>query len=424
MNESALNVVLPGAASTIPPALSLNGNPSNMAPMRRQGVRQKSDVQTYTENSKIIINIPAGWVDFRDAFLQFYAIVTPGGAATYSSFSYPIHTMFERVRVYLGSKLLEDIDNYAVLAAMFHMAKPAGSNLDLSKGNQDDVARNVESIAGRSYSIRLDIESLEKIYPLHKISVPMRFELTVNSNDQFLETDDPASSFAVSQVYFHYHILQVSDAYDSAVQSKIDSGQYVIPMRSYHNYDNTNLTGASYNQELPFRYMSMNRILIGQRFTAEILNQTLRNKYFNRWKQNGIDTLSIRINNTTYPSDKYDLSQDPNKYQLFKAFCDTMNERYHCNFRFDDIIAAFQWGSTTPGAQKFFIAFDIRNNNADMLGETTLWGNGINTSNSGSTTILQLQLTGAPAQQTTVESFCQFEVFLKINPGGSVEIAF
>lgn len=424
--DSALNLVLPNAGYKIPPALSLASDPENLAQMARQGIRQKSDVQTYQENDKMIFNIPAGMVDFRDSYIKFFFIGALTGAAATVSYSYPMPTIFERLRIFLGSRLIEDIDNYAVLAAMMHLSKPAASLNDQSKGSDVVGTRQTETIAGRSFDFRLEVEALEKIWPLHKISVPMRIELTLNSNAQFLECNvNNEGTYTVSQAFFHYHFLDVTDSYDNALTQKIEEGRLVIPFRSFHNYDNTNLTGASYAQEMPFRFLAINRIIHGMRVTADILDQTINDKYVGIWEQNDVDTVSIRINNKTYPSDKMDLSQDPTKLELQRWFADLWNEKFHCNFRNEDMIAAINWGATA-GTRTTFISFDVRNNNADSIdGGPNLWGNGINTAQSGSTTILQLQLGAVPpGGQNTVESHCQYEVFVKIKPAGAIEVVY
>lgn len=400
-------------ATKVPPALSLSDDAALGMEIKSTPVKQKSDVATYRENDKIIFNIPSDFADFREAYITFTAIIDAAGAgSSYDRFSDPIGSIIRRLRTMVGSKSAEDIENYGVLRGICRLAKPSAIVNNLEEGSTANATRATQSIASRQYQLKLEVQSLEKVLPLHKSSMPFRVELTLGSVDSVLESDGTNPTYLVSNAFIHYRTLTVPDSYDSLLDQKIASGGLVIPYRSWNNFVWSNLSGASAQIEIPSKYTSCNRQFAVMRNLADVADLTVTDKFLN-FNPNDIDQLALKVGQRIFPNDKYDLAYDAFKYELLHAFTDVTNNRYHGRFRYGDILAAGTWQQNT------ILSFDLRD---DASVDEDLYGNGIDTASSGSSMTLQITLGGAPASAQEVQVFTEYEAAMQFMPGGRINI--
>jgi hypothetical protein len=209
--------------------------------------------------------------------------------------------------------------------------------------------------------------------------------------------------------------MDVPDSYDQLLDSKIASGNFIIPFRSWANFDWSQLSGGSAQIEIPSRFKSCNRFYAIQRTLADTLDLTVDGKFVT-FNNNDIDLLALKVNQKIYPSDKYELSLDGNKYELLEAFVDATDNRYHGRFRFGDILGAASWSTTS-----LVMPFDLRD---DASVDEDLYGNGIDTASSGSSMVLQITLGGAPAATQQVNTYTEYEVGMKIAASGKVDIQY
>jgi len=403
-------------AVKVPPALSLANDSALGIDIKSTPVRQKSTVESYLPGEKIIINLPSDFVDFRDFYLTMFAqITTPGAGSTYDRFSMPFGSIVEKIECFFGSTKVVSIENYGLLRAIWRAAKPSAVTNNLDEGSSTPATRAAQSVAGRQYIFRPEIQLLEEVLPLHKSSMPFRIELTLGDVNSVLESDGTNPVFTVSQVYAHYRTMVVPDSYDALLDAKIASGSFLIPFRSWSEYNDTTLSGNSVTIQIgSARFKSVNRLLAVMRGLADSQDLTVDGK-MNTFNANGLSTLSLKVGQRIFPPDFYDLNIDTNFYELMQVFVNTTNNRYHGRDRFGDILGAATWstGSTV-------MPFDLRD---DQGVDEDLYGNGIDTSSGNNILLLRINLGGAPAATQKTSTYTEYEAVLKWCSGGKVEYA-
>jgi len=402
------------SGQVIPENLNL-ANPGNQIRIIRTPVRQPSDVQSYTVNDKIIFNFPGNMSDFRHSYMTFFAQATANGG-TYVRFVYPIQSCFMRARIYVGSQIWEDIDDFNVLCGMFELAKPyAAVNNLANEGTYDNTQRAADTAAGRVYQIRPRLQGLERVIPLNKIGSPLRLELTIDQTVRILEYDGSTpSGITFNQCFWNYHVLEVPDQYDSLLNDKINGGGFEISIHTWANQSNTSIAGNGGTMEIPFKYRNLTRIIAGYRLQSIVDSPTTNYKYMNQFLQRSISLSAAKINNKIYPSDKYDLALAQSYRQVNEVFNSLMESRFHSLMRAEDTFAG------QDNTNRFILAFDIRKDNS--AGDN-LYDNGLDTSGSGSSLTLQLQFASSLAGNITVDAYGEYECCLKILPGGKVQIS-
>jgi len=214
-------------SSTIVPVDITQGSPLDSIKINRVPVRIQSDTASYNLNGNVQFTLPNDFCDLRNSYLTFFAQVTANGG-TYVRFSYPIQCMFTRARIFLGSDLLEDIQDHGVLQGMFTLASEHASVTNITlPGSYTDATRATQSAAGRNYTVHMRLESLQRVWPLHKLRLPLRIVLTIGPGTDFLEYDGaaPTAGITFNNAYFNYHSLQVPDEVDEMLKAQIAAGK-------------------------------------------------------------------------------------------------------------------------------------------------------------------------------------------------------
>jgi hypothetical protein len=166
---------------------------SNIAPMNGTG--------TYGFNDTIIVNIPTRSnlvMVPTESYLKFNVAFTNGSTASnYLRWdSCGAHGIIQRIRIYHGSNLLQDIDNYGLLAKMlFDLQVPSDAcygKFNILAGTRNDVVTTLPTIAqanatdpaNASYTVA-DQTSLAKLANELKtaISASRLSSVQVNSGD-------------------------------------------------------------------------------------------------------------------------------------------------------------------------------------------------------------------------------------------------
>ena len=262
-----------------------NAYTSNIAPQNGTG--------PYAQGQTIIINVPTRQnlcLVGSESVLKFAVAVTPGADASYVRLDRAGASGFiQRVRLFSGSNLLEDVDNYNMLAAdLISLQKSNGSvrgKYNISNGTriEDMVSLNlvtnanavtapagvlwnlsgqayiapggeklvtttemaiVTNAAGsvpRTYAITLIsiLGSLGSQYvPLFSMtSSPLRLEIQLVSNANMACCSSQAlTSFAITNVEYVASFLELSDSAMEIIHNSLGGQplQYVIP--SFRNY--------------------------------------------------------------------------------------------------------------------------------------------------------------------------------------------
>jgi hypothetical protein len=401
--------------SVVPPEYTFTKKPKQVN-IRRLPVRAASDTQTYANNGKITIVIPPDFVDFRaGSFLSFYAIA-PINGGTFIRFSYPIQTIFRRVTVYLGSQVIEDIDDYQALAGMFKLCSSnqavVGPQME---GSYTDATRATQTNAGRLYSCKLRLESLERVWPLHKLLVPLRIVLQLADVSTYIEYDGGATAgLSFSEVYMNYYVIQPDDAVDQMLDASIKSGNAQVCFHSWDNYNTALATATSQTIMLPYKRKCVNGVVAGVRLQSEIASAAVTGKFTDQWScSSTIQSGYVKINSQTYPQDFYNMQFNQGYYMLAWPLNSLLNDEFSASTRQADTF------SDASPVDRVIVPFDLRKDSSPS-GQNA-YGNGVDTSASGNAQTLQITYAAASGA-ISVDVFGKYEVVVTLLPGGGIDI--
>ena len=254
-------------------------------PSAVSGAKIRQNVQSYNLSEAgpgrvVMFNIPCGrrgqFLSPRASYFKFR--LNNYGTTTLTP-DYSMHSIIQRLELYHGSSLLEQISEYNVLA---HILKDISSGLDhhysvgsALEGTSDDTARVGEPIAARVaagppiqprtrvFTIQLLSGLLGLIGGLHEKYLPvgemvgdLRLELTLaNLNDPFtvpVATDVPNWSISEMEMILEY--VELSDTATEMVAQQ-NPGGFMLSFDSFANYSSTLANGSfSTNTLIPARY--------------------------------------------------------------------------------------------------------------------------------------------------------------------------
>lgn len=338
---------------------SANAYTSNIAPVNGMG--------PYSAGQTIMINIPTSpniCLIGSESTLKFNLTVTnnSGGASQFARLDRcGASGIIQRLRLYSGSALLEDVDNYSLLYAnLVSLQKSNGSvkgKFNISNGtriedmvvsnsvvtvttaqaaanagtgtptnvvscgqsyicpggeklvsvDEHTVIANTASTISRTYSISLlsILGSLGSQYvPLFAMhSSPLRVELQlVDSANKFICSDVVYNAFAVSNVEYVGSFLELSDSSMQIINSSLGGQplQYVIP--SFRNYVYTvALPNASsqINAPIACKFSSLKSIFAVMRDNSQVNNAT----FFPMGSAHyGLTSYTLRIGSKVVPA--------------------------------------------------------------------------------------------------------------------------
>jgi hypothetical protein len=409
-----------GVPSVIPKDLIGTDAPLNSVPIKRVPVSQLSDQNTYSPGAQVIFTFPADMCDFRQAYISFFAQAT-GGGGTYLRFSYPISTMFNRLRVELGSQVLVDIQDYNVLRGIFVLAenKNAVDNVT-QEGSTVDATRAAETIAGRLYCVRTDkLDLLNRVWPLNRIRLPLRIVLTIEpSYANFMEYDGTGpTAFTFSNANFNFHSLQCPQVVYDMIDASIASGRSQIKAHGWDNYATPVATASTQSIMLPFKYKYLNSLLAVYRLQSASASPTQVGKFVNIFNASATESsLYAKIGNTIYPQNRYDLSAGSSTNQgvtlLQPPFAAIMEDEFHANI----------WGENMYMAaaplSRVVVPFNLY---GDPEETDDIFRNGVDTASSATSSLLNLTFWGASGA-LNVDVFAKYEQVITILPNGNVNI--
>jgi len=220
------------------------------------------------------------------------------------------HAFIQRVRVFHGSNLLEDIDSYSQLAKILYdfqapedsvkgrFSITSGTNPDYSVAQAAGAgaALNAASInRGRalgalgatthSFPFAINLISLvgalagEKYLPFFEFSAaPLRLEIVLQQNPArcLMNLGGAIASFNMTGVNYAGEFLELSDASVQAIKAGSSSPmQMVLP--SWRSYTNSASVPATTQTEvsfpIPAKFSSLKSILVASRSTAAAAGQ-------------------------------------------------------------------------------------------------------------------------------------------------------
>ena len=305
------------------------------------GRRYRTNIQpqsgsTFTEGQTITINIPTRANTLlipSESTLNFNIAVTSAATAIRLE-SCGAHAFIQRLRVYHGSNLLEDIDNYGVLAKVL-MDYTAPEDMIHGKGSMligtrseyyvADGTGATPAIAGNAYPVNsgalmtsttvtpfnlnlisvLGSLSASKYLPLFAMTAaPLRLELQIvaNANMALLSTT-ATSTLSITSVEYVGEFLELSDTAVATIMSGAQSPlQYVLP--SYRNYVWSYGSNIGANTQIampiPAKFSSLKSLFVTSRNAADAAGQA---GYFPLGSlRNTLGSFQFRIGSQVVPS--------------------------------------------------------------------------------------------------------------------------
>ena len=262
------------------------------APARRflTQIQPQGDT-SFSQGETITLNLPTRsntCLIPSESYLKGQLNIVVSGATTATTLeSCGFHAFVQRVRVFHGSNLLEDIDNYHQLAKVLHdfqapedtvkgrLSVTAGTNPDFSvlqAASAGDVLNAASVNRGRAlgalgaashpYPFAINLISLvgslcgDKYLPLFELSAaPLRCEIVLQSSAAraLMNLGGTISSFNVTGVNYCGEYLEIPDAAVASIKAASSSPmQMVVP--SYRSYTNSATIPAASQTEVSFPF--------------------------------------------------------------------------------------------------------------------------------------------------------------------------
>jgi len=347
---------------------------------------QPQGAQTYSANDVIIFNVPSNRntvLSPHDSYLKFSMTATNGAAAQdFVRLSKAgAHGFIQRIRVFHGSTLLEDVDNYGNLMAQLSTHQRSADNVSYKgsvvEGWEESCAvlcngvgigaavptYNINGLRGlrianaaytavqlaaggvtvlKTFCIPL-VSILgtlsDKYMPLFAMtSSPIRLEIQlVNSALIPFHAVAAMASFSITNCEFIGSFVELSDQALSVVQQASGGGPLTMAVNRWSNLVyNANLLNATTNVScpVPFKYSSVQAIINSIRgnssgaitFDAFESNNYNINEY---WYQFGSESLPTKHpgSGTGYP-----LATGGDHQTMFNYYCSALGSPYALDY--------------------------------------------------------------------------------------------
>ena len=304
------------------------------APARRYLTSiQPQGGSTFSPNDTITINIPTRnntalipSESYLRGTLSLSCSTANATAATFESAG--VHGFIQRIRVFHGSNLLEDIDNYAQLAKILYdfqasddtvkgrLAVTSATNPQYNvtsgtivRGVNRGATSGVTTTA-TTVPFAINLVSMvgalagEKYLPLWEMTAaPLRLEIvlkaSVVTSMMSLAGSATAQTFSVTGVNYCGEFLELPDSAVSAIKAGSSNPmQMVLPsFRSYTNSAAITTAGTQVSMPIPAKFSSLKSIFVATRTSvgADGLYPNSHCKY-------GLTSYNFRIGSEVLPS--------------------------------------------------------------------------------------------------------------------------
>lgn len=304
------------------------------APARRYLTQiQPQGGSSFSPSDTITINIPTRnntalipSESYLRGTLSLSCSTANATAATFESAG--VHGFIQRIRVFHGSNLLEDIDNYAQLAKILYdfqasddtvkgrLAVTSATNPQYNvtsgtivRGVNRGATSGVTTTA-TTVPFAINLVSMvgalagDKYLPLWEMTAaPLRVEIVLKSSVvtslMSLAGSATAQTFAVSGVNYCGEFLELPDSAVSAIKAGSSSPmQMVLPsFRSYTNSAAITTAGTQVSMPIPAKFSSLKSIFVATRTSvgADGLYPNSHCKY-------GLTSYNFRVGSEVLPS--------------------------------------------------------------------------------------------------------------------------
>ena len=311
------------------------------APARRYltQIQPQGGSGVYNQGDTITINIPTRantcLIPSESYLRGQFNLFSTGSASTSSALeSCGWHQFIQRVRVFHGSNLLEDIDNYGQLAKILYdfqapedavkgrFAITSGTNEEYSAvGVAAASLLNTRSVnrgralgalattaAGTPFQFAINLVSLvgalsgDKYLPLWEMTAaPLRVEIVLQSSliRAMMVEGGTTQSFTASGINYVGEFLELPDSAIAAIKAGSSSPmQVVLPSwRSYTNSAAITTAGTQVSFPIPAKFSSLKNIVVATRTTAGTAAQ-----YPSSHCKFGLQSYNFRVGSEVLPS--------------------------------------------------------------------------------------------------------------------------
>jgi hypothetical protein len=364
--------------SALPKQLLYQNKVDSMGARPYTSSMQPQGAQNYGVNDVIIINIPCNRntvMSPHDSYLKFSMVATNGAAInTWSRLSKAgAHGFIQRLRLFHGSTLLEDVDNYGNLVAQLCTHQRSADNVSykgsVTEGFEESCAisinnvYNLNALRGRRISntayaagggaadiaagantvfqtFCVPLVSIlgslgDKYLPLFAMtSAPLRLELQLVANAQIPIVSLTAfAGFTLSNVEFNGSFIELSDQALNVIQSSQMGAPLTMAVDRYANLVfNAQLQNAVTNVSapVPFKYSSVQAIIntIRQYSSGVVTFDAFGSNNYNiseYWYQFGSESLPTRHPGTT-------TTGIPDHQTMFNQYCSALGSPYALDY--------------------------------------------------------------------------------------------
>ena len=256
----------------------------------RTNIQPQNGTGPYTSSNTIILNIPTAnnlVLCPTESYLKFK--LTLNNTSTFRFDSCGAHGLIQRLRIFHGSNLLQDIDNYGLLLAkmLFALQVPDDANkgkYNILNGNRADINTTsgttifsgdgglTTSFTNRYFALNLvsilgTLCSSQYLPLFAMTSAPLRMELQlVASANQALCDLSGNITYQMDQVEYVGNFIKLSDSAMEMIHGSLSGSPIQIALPDWSNYQYTyaltNNTSTQVNMAIPAKYSSLKSIFV------------------------------------------------------------------------------------------------------------------------------------------------------------------
>lgn len=272
---------------------------------KRREFRLPAVTGTYSTSSDRIVRFNfnnSGLIDFRRGYLSFDLNLTTVGG-TYRRLSQGVWSIFNRLVLKTG-KTLEDIREYNLLHSLIFESTKSYDVQDViapdAYGYATQSVRNSKGQNTTNYSMPLLCGfMLSGIVPMGALQQVLQLELYMDEPTRFVETDGTQPVVTLTNIFFHYEVLELGDEYTAAVKNMTTGTGLTYPFRSFTYYTQP-ITTANNNLVIPHSSSGIETFISILRRSDNMNSMTVNDKFIT-WPKNDAFDGQIRFNNDFFP---------------------------------------------------------------------------------------------------------------------------
>jgi len=402
----------------IPASLKFTTSKQGLA-ARRVPIKIRPEQQQYSSNNNRLIRfrLPnATLYDTRAGYMTMNVQLSKTGG-TYIRAANGIFSIFNRLRILVGSTEVEDIRDYnRIYAILWEILNPNLVTTNLATtimGFGTQIQRNVlGAAASTDYAMPIMSGILgTELLPFDNIEGGVWIELYIEDPTTCLETDGTAPIITVNNPMFHCERLELDMGYRTTIKNYVSANGLRIGFDTWERYINPITTGATQNIVIQHRSSSLNEML-NIFVNSQTINDTTVNNKFTNWTQQNIATASVIVNNMVYPDEPVDMSY-ASAFEAYQIYC-----RWAMKYKLNGILPI----APVIAHSDFIVDRFIRIDDFMAYPEEPDLINPFSTLNINANIIQKLNFSGSPSANYQQDTWAGYFKQVTILRNGKVEI--